>query len=290
MSVRLLIPEIVVPGKRLGRHLHHDPRSLRYVVPAAASPVVAEHEEKIGILDQGDLGSCTGNAFTGMLGTAGFFEELPKGTTLDEAFAVQRYSRATQVDNYRGTYKPTDTGSDGLSVCKAGQADGFVSGYTHATSLAGCFTMIGVAAFIIGISWYEGMDEPDAHGNVEIAGQVRGGHEVTVVARQADGRWRVKNSWADTWGDQGHFYVSDAQLTQLLAESGDATQGVPISVAPPTPPEPGENAFPAAEYEDFREAYKTLLPHPYSKPKEQALLAAAGKFVTAADTYMQRAE
>lgn len=247
-NVKIRLPEIVVPGRRLGRHVQHDIRSARFVVHETATPVVAEHAETIGVLDQGNLGSCTGNAFTGMLGTDVFTGTLPKGVTLDETFAVQRYSRATQVDNFTGTYKPTDTGSDGLSVCKASQQDGLISGYTHATSIAGCYTMIAAAPFIIGISWYEGMDSPDAHGDVQIAGKVRGGHELVVVARQADGRWRVKNSWSSSWGDQGHLYLTDAQLAQLLAEQGDATQALPSTVAPPTPTPTGATVtFTAAQ-------------------------------------------
>lgn len=266
-DVKLRLPEVVVPGKRLGRSIGHDLRSLRYLVPETATPVVAEHTETIGVLDQGNLGSCTGNALTHMLGTAEF--DVDPKWLLDENFAVQRYGRATQVDPFDGTYPPTDSGSDGVSVCKAGQQDGFLSGYTHATSLAGCYTMIAARAFIIGINWYEGMDDPDVHGNVQIAGQVRGGHEPCVVARQPDGRWRVKNSWGAFWGDQGHFYLTDAQLTRLLSEQGDATQGVPVNVPAPTPtpvppgpaPQPTDPAY-VAWLAHAEPAYQYWLAHP----------------------------
>lgn len=247
---RLRLPEVVIPGRRLGRNLNHDVRSLRYVVREAATPVVAEHDETMGLLDQGNLGSCTGNAFTHMLGTAEFTVDA-KWLPLAEPFAVQRYSRATQVDPWDGAYPPQDTGSDGLSVCKAGQQDGFVSGYTHATSIAGCYTMIADRAFIIGVSWYEGMDDPDVHGNVEVSGQIRGGHEICVVARQADGRWRVKNSWGSRWADQGYFYLTDEQLVRLLAEEGDATQAVPITAPAPVPTPQPETGFPWADVEPW---------------------------------------
>jgi hypothetical protein len=234
-SVKIRLPEIVVPGRRLGRHVAHDIRSAAFLTAEVATPPAdVLHEERIGILDQGQIGSCTGNAVTGMLGTTPFFDALPKGTKLDEAFAVQRYSRATQVDPFPGTYKPTDTGSDGNSVCKAARDDGYLSGWTHATSLAACYAFIPTTAAILGTNWYEGMDEPDVHGNVELSGQNRGGHEVCIVGRTSS-RWVVRNSWGETWGDSGHFYLTDAQLTQILGEQGDVTVGAPLDVPPPAP-------------------------------------------------------
>lgn len=273
-DLKLRLPEVVVPGRRLGRHIQHDPRSLRFLTPESATPPAdVLHAERAPILDQGDVGSCTGNALTGMLATDSFFETLPQATVLDEAFAVQRYSRATQVDGYPGTYKPDDTGSDGLSVCKAAQADGLLSGYTHATSLAGCWSMISAGAFILGISWYEGMDDPDAHGDVEVAGQVRGGHEVCAVGRTS-GRWVVRNSWGESWGDAGHFCLTDAQLTRLLAEQGDATQGVPVTAPPPTPGPPPTPASAWAAFEDqVLPTYRQWKSHPIKmrRPLEAVL-------------------
>jgi hypothetical protein len=237
--MRTPLPEIRVPGRRLGRHLHHDPRSLAYVRPeSAAPPADVLHAERIPILDQGDTGSCTGNAETGMLGTEPFYSVLPTGTTLNEAYARDvLYHLATTLDPYPGTYPPTDTGSDGLSVSKAAKSLGLIGGYTHATSLASCWTMIGDAPFIFGCNWYEGMDDPDVHGNVEVSGQVRGGHEVCFVGYAA-GKWKVRNSWGEGWGDAGHFELTDDQAARLLSEQGDATQGTPLDQPAPTPTPP----------------------------------------------------
>jgi hypothetical protein len=56
---------------RLGRHVQHDPRSLRYahgVLPKTAIKTV-DWTRRAPIFDQGQLGSCTGNAAAGLLGT-----------------------------------------------------------------------------------------------------------------------------------------------------------------------------------------------------------------------------
>jgi hypothetical protein len=52
-------------GGRLGRHVGHDPRSRAYAVSEDLLPgsyASAVHQVRIPVLDQGDLGSCTGNA------------------------------------------------------------------------------------------------------------------------------------------------------------------------------------------------------------------------------------
>src|SRR5690242_20178409 len=115
MKVRR-IPEYYVHGKRLGRHVRHDPRSLRYLYPAheVDGLVSVRHVRFIPVLDQGDLGSCTGNAAEGAVGTSPLFEALPDGNLsnptddgdLDEQQAIALYSAATALDDYDGTYPP----------------------------------------------------------------------------------------------------------------------------------------------------------------------------------------
>src|SRR5206468_2880939 len=145
-------------------------------------------------------------------------------------------------------------------------------GYTHATSLGACYTMITKGPFAVGVSWYDGMDNPTSEGVVHATGQVRGGHEFEILNYNAStGLWEAVNSWGDSWAKGGHFYIPDADLARLLAEQGDATQLTPVNVpAPvptptpvppiptptPTPPgPPGPNAPPMAEYEAARTAF-----------------------------------
>lgn len=245
---RMRIPEVVVPGKRLGRHLEHDPRSLAYVVPEG-KPQTTTWKRIAPILDQGNLGSCVGNAMTGLLGSDVLYDTVPKSISLDEAFAVKLYSLATQLDEYPGQYPPDDSGSSGLGGAKAVKQDNLASGYTHATSLAGCWTMIAAGPFAVGFSWYSGMDNPTSEGVVSATGTVRGGHEFEVLNYDAGkGLWECVNSWGDGWGKGGHFFIPDADFARLLAEQGDATQLAPVTQpAPtPTPPQPTPTPTPPA--------------------------------------------
>lgn len=231
--------KIVVPGKPLGRRLNHDPRSLRYTIEAKGTVASAEWERVAPIFDQGDVGSCTGNAAAGVLGTHPFVE-TEGDLVIDENLALKFYSAATKLDDAQGTYPPDDTGSDGNSVAKAVRNLNYISGWQHITSLSAAHAAIQAGPFITGVNWYEGFDEPDADGVVTIAGQVRGGHEFEIVGYDADkGLWKAANSWGDGWGINGYFFFSDEDFARLLDEEGDATTFVPITAPAPTPtPDP----------------------------------------------------
>lgn len=235
----VLTEPIVVPGKPLGRNLNHDPRSLRF--PFKASSVVltdAVHTSHIPILDQGNLGSCTGNAIVGTLGCSPYYETLSDSQQLmlTENLAVKLYSTATGLDPFPGVYPPTDTGSDGLSVAKAAKDAGYISGYTHAFSLNDALAALVLGPVIIGINWYEGFDNPDGTGRIAVGGQVRGGHEVCLWRIEAANKrvW-LKNSWSADWGIDGTAWFSFDDFGRLLNEDGDCTVVVPLTAPAPTP-------------------------------------------------------
>jgi len=270
------IPEQVVPGKRLGRHVRHDPRSLSYLVPETTTPTTAMWTRRVPVFDQGDTGSCTGNAAAGVLGTDPFYSTLPAGLVDDEGEAVKLYSSATGIDDYPGTYPPDDTGSDGLSVAKACQKAGLISGYQHITSVAAAQTAIKSGPFIVGCNWYTSMDNPNSGGLVTVSGSIRGGHEFECHGYDAEyDRWWFTNSWGTSWGKDGTFCMSSASFARLLSEQGDATVFLPIA-APfppeppaPTPPSPPQPALPPASVA----ALMARILHRKGSPKEDVAAA-----------------
>ncbi len=220
---------------RLGRHVEHDSRSLSYLIDPTGIPIVTQMwGRSIPILDQGNLGSCTGNAATGALGTAPFFATETIG--LDENEAVNLYEAATLLDSDPQHYPPDDTGSTGLAVAKACKNAGLISGYQHATSLAAMLAALMAGPVIMGANWYEGFDSPDGDGFVTISGNVRGGHEFELrgvdVEKQ---RIHADNSWGAGWGKNGSFSFSYADAERLLGEQGDVTVFTPLNVPAPVP-------------------------------------------------------
>lgn len=258
------------PGMYLGRHVHHDPRSLNYaygVLPKSAIKSV-DWARRTGIFDQGNLGSCTGNAGTGLLATDsvgrvasatvfitaagaaashGLFTNA--SYVLDEAFAVKLYSLATILDAYAGQYPPTDTGSSGIGAAKALKALGLASSYSHAFSLSALNSALQAGPVMIGVPWYNSSFNPDSSGRIlvdETSG-VAGGHEIALTAYDAEtDEYRIDNSWGTSWGVNGSGFFSSSDLARLLSQHGDVT--VPAWSSAPTPaPVPTPTGITAAE-------------------------------------------
>ncbi len=209
----------VIHGRRLGRHIVHDPRSLGHVAPMADAIATVKHERRVPIWDQGDVGSCTGNACAGMLCTGPFKHE-----DLTEADAVALYSTATTLDNLDGTYPPDDTGSSGLAVMHAARSIGWIKAYQHAFGLEHTLRALTLRPCIVGLAWREECDSPDENGIVAWAGPVRGGHEVCAVGIDAEAKLvTFANSWGPAWGAAGYFSMSWEDLGAALADNGDAT-------------------------------------------------------------------
>lgn len=205
----------------LGRRAEHDPRSASFAATATL-PVTSKVWRRYGlVLDQGRLGSCTGNAAAHALNHAPLHVT---GTTYHEPDAIRFYSEATLRDEWGdNTYPPTDEGSSGLGVSKAVLSEGLITGYQHAFDLDHALSALMAGPLIVGTDWYDDMFNPDAAGVVHPTGGVVGGHEycldgVAVASRML----RFQNSWSSLWGVGGRFYLSFADFSTLLAASGDA--------------------------------------------------------------------
>jgi hypothetical protein len=216
------IPEQVVSGQRLGRHILHDPRSWDFQAATAPQIVSVTHDATGLPLDQGNIGSCTANALCGALDST---PDNTGGKAYDESGAVQLYELETQLEGQ--PYPPNDPGGTGLMVCKAAKQLGWISGYHHAFGIHHALQALVLRPVITGINWYTSFDTPDPQtGLVEIAAgaTVRGGHEVVADGIDAtnDLVW-FWNSWGTVFGLGGRFCMSYTTWEQLLSEQGDVT-------------------------------------------------------------------
>lgn len=216
-------------GKRLGRHIHHDHRSLDFRVLFSdehkSAPLVSkEWKRVIPILDQGQVGSCTANAMTGMLGTEPFHALVPPHVLLNEGYALGLYIDETKVDGIWGHYPPDDTGSTGLAACKVMKQRGVIKRYEHCIGVEDLKRHIAFKGpVIIGISWRADMDQPQPGGLVRWAGQVEGGHEILVRGiDMQNGLFKLDNSWSAQWGAEGSFYMTFDDMNGALKDGGDA--------------------------------------------------------------------
>lgn len=218
----ITLPEQPVEGRRLGRHVRHDPRSRNFQAALAPKIVSVQHQATGLPLNQGDLGSCTANALCGALDSA---PDFSGGTPLAEADAVHLYEVETQLEGQ--PYPPNDPGGSGLMVCKAAKKLGLISSYKHAFGIQQALEALVLRPVITGISWYTSFDTPDAStGLVEITpgATIRGGHEIVADQIDADNQlvW-FWNSWGTTYGLGGRFCMAFTTWQQLLENQGDVT-------------------------------------------------------------------
>jgi hypothetical protein len=265
VSDRIIYAERLPAHPRLGRNVNHDSRSRAYALrPARVELKAVRHEAHIGILNQGNLGSCTGNA-----GLAAIYRSPYVGGVVKPWFyppiedgAVTLYSEATQLDPWPGgwVYPPPpgtgdDTGSDGLSVAKALKARGVVSGYRWAFTVADALAALQSTPLLTGLPWFESMFATTSryhagHVVVDLDSELAGGHELCVdeyvpPTVQTPAMVGGPNSWGLGWGDHGRWYLTVDEWASLLARDGDVTALVPNTMPPPTPDPQPDKATPA---------------------------------------------
>lgn len=227
----------------LGRIVDHDERSRDFpAMVAATKPVSVLWDHHAPVLDQGDLGACTGFALTQWLNTdyvrrRTVSQHIATGeavTSTDHLrapygadVARKLYSQATRLDRVPGYWPPTDTGSSGLAVCKAGVRQGFLIGYRHAFGFQSMLMALQHSPVIVGTEWAQDMFTPDRKGIIQPYGDVVGGHEYLVIGCDMENRLvTILNSWSDTWGLHGRASIPFDSFEDLLSRHGDVT--VPV--------------------------------------------------------------
>lgn len=200
--------------KDKARAKRHKVRPSYQLVPGAES--VFRSPNFPNALNQGSLGSCTGNAVAHALSTH------PFTLLLTEADAVRIYDLATTIDPFPGKHPPTDTGSNGVSAWQAAINLGYTTiRSTPIDTLEELQTALQRVPCILGTDWYEGFFEPTRCGEMVQSGAIAGGHEPEIVGWDRDlKRVWIRNSWGD-WGvsrgeETGFAYFSAGTLQKLL--------------------------------------------------------------------------
>lgn len=224
---------------KLKRVIHHDSRSKAFAFNTSGLTLKSTlHTRFIPILDQGNVGSCTGNAGIGALGSFPLYTTAVSNTvySLNESGAIKLYSDAEVIDG-SGPYPPNDNGSSGLSIAKALKTAGLISSYQHTFTLNDALKALTQYPILVGINWYQGMFTPDKDGRVRITGGLAGGHE--IIAREIDAvnsRIWFDNSWGLNWGVNGRFYLTFTDLGTLLSRQGDVVVLIPNTTPVPNTP------------------------------------------------------
>jgi hypothetical protein len=240
---KLQLPNLVVNGHAFGRNIRHDPRSLRFQVPQEAAAKSVEHDIVIPILDQGQIGKCVAETGAEFLGWSECWALIPDDlkrvlstVSTAETWTSALYHELTASDDFPGTWRPDDTGSDGLTLGKVLQKMGLISGYQHVTTIGQAEATIQRQPFAIGSIFTSGMESPSREGIVKVTGKALGGHEYLCFKRDAErDLWWFRNHWTADWGLGGLFAYDSASLQTLMAQQGDITVPTLLSQPAPTP-------------------------------------------------------
>ena len=236
----------VIPSEdpRLGRNVVHDERSRAYAfkAPRGIELKSVRHTRFIPVLDQGNLGSCTGNTGIGAMGTNPSYPIVVPSKLahddLNQDAAILLYSEASAIDPWPGSYPPDDTGSSGLAIAKILKGRGWVSGYRHTFTFEDMCAALQETPVMLGINWYDSFYNPRLDGEMIIeAGSVPvGGHEIIVDEIDVERKriW-ITNSWGRYWGLDGRGWFSFDTMKRLLAEDGDVVVLIPLDQPAPQP-------------------------------------------------------
>lgn len=167
-------------------------------------------------LDQGNTSACTG--FSVAQEAAARPVVIPNITN---NMAQTLYKRAKELDEWPGE---NYDGSSVLAAIKAGQEKGWYKEYRWAFSENDLSLAIGhYGPVVLGINWYEGMEDVDSDGLIQVAGNVLGGHAILCNGYNVKKKlYRLHNSWGKSWGINGECFITVNDLTRLLAEDGEA--------------------------------------------------------------------
>jgi len=166
-------------------------------------------------LDQGQEGACVG------FGWAHELAARPVEVPVTATTAQLLYSSAKQMDEWDGeSYEGTSV----LAGAKATKALGHITEYRWAFTLEEVLRALSWdGPIVIGVNWYEGMEEPDARGFIKPTGETVGGHctllnGINILTNTV----RLHNSWGPSWGKNGEAFLTFEDLGKLLDNDGEA--------------------------------------------------------------------
>jgi C1A family cysteine protease len=203
--------------------------------PPALPAKVSLRAKMPPVFDQGELGSCTGNALAGALGFihAGFI-----ASRLFIYYGERVIEHDVRADNgaeirdgvkvlaTKGAPPEADWPYDIAKFAKRPVSKAYkdalpqkVTSYSRLTAADYRTCLADGHPFVIGFSVYDNF-ESDAVAKTGVvgmpSGQMLGGHAVCVIGYDRHGPagdcYEVRNSWGDAWGDHGNFWIPAAYL------------------------------------------------------------------------------
>lgn len=226
---------------KLGRRFHRDDRDrepkhllVNHMVAAAKLPVSKTWLSSTEHLDQGNTGTCVGHGWRNFLRCA------PIQTSAVSPSAFDIYRKAVLLDPWtdnddEARLPDGDPGMDTGTTVRAGakamaNMHRLTVGYAWAFTLAPAIEwLLTKGPLVVGVNWYDSMFTPDGSGLVTIApgAALSGGHCFCVRGvNRSTGKVRCIQSWGNTWGHSGDFYLLFSDFERLILEDGEVCTAI----------------------------------------------------------------
>jgi len=208
---------------------------LRRALAAPGTPLPTQKSWGIAprALDQGSTGTCVGHAWRNFLRCAPVQAERTGPSPFDVYRRAVLLDEWPANDNEAGLPDGDGRLDDGTSVragAKAVMELGHLQSYLWAFALQPAIEwVLTKGPIVLGTIWWSSFARPDAEGIVKITPTAKniGGH--AYLWRGVDtkrGLARCVNSWGDSWGRSGEFYVPLRDLERLIADDGEACTAI----------------------------------------------------------------
>lgn len=205
--------------RAFGRRIEFDERSRAYPIRELLEPKpLRSYTWGCPVrLDQGNEGACVGFAWAHELAAR------PKVHSLvTNQIGRGLYQEAQLLDIWADT--PPEEGTSVLAGVKASVARHYVGEYRWCFGVHDLALAVGYAGpVVLGIDWWANMMQTDGAGYVHVGGGIVGGHAILCNGYSMTKRhFRLVNSWGTGWGINGECFISESDMTTLLANRGEA--------------------------------------------------------------------
>lgn len=207
--------------RRLDRLVMFDKRSEKFPLTASlkTGKKPKSYTWRCGLyLDQGVEGSCTGCGITHELAARPV--EVKR---LHIGYAKRLYLAAQTIDEWPGM-EPDYYGTTVLAAVKVAHHLGWFDSYRWAFGLDDLIMGVGHSGpAVLGLKWFEGMQNPGARSFISPTGRLVGGH--CILCNGVDVKkecFRLHNSWGVDWGKKGECFITFADMKKLLKDEGEA--------------------------------------------------------------------
>jgi hypothetical protein len=215
-----------------GRIEAPDARDMEHPMRAAVPKRVVLPEYRYWVtgetLNQGMTGTCVAHAWVGWL-----LASPIRTRTGPNPF--QLYRECVLVDEWGGNDGEA-TAADGAlqfgtsvrAGAKALTARGHVKEYIWGFDVETVKQYVLLRGpVVIGSDWFTGFMSPDSRGFIKLSGVIEGGHAYLCSGySQRLKAFRCLNSWGESFGQRGRFWMPEAVMAELLASGAEAASAI----------------------------------------------------------------